>query len=37
MFKREPQERVGLEDARESVRIALAAVESAEKEREISL
>ena len=37
VLKREPQKRVCLEDARESVKIALAAVESAEKEREISL
>ncbi len=37
LLKKEPQRRVCLEDARESVKIALAAVESAEREKEISL
>jgi len=37
VLKREPQKKVSLEDARESVKIALAAIESAEKEKEILL
>lgn len=37
VLKREPQRKVSFKDVRASIRIALAAVESAEKEREISL
>jgi len=37
VLKRESQKKISLQDARESVKIALAAIESAEKEKEISL